>query len=156
VIAPLRRAHARATLLLTLFVPAGIAAGVAARQPVPAHAPANVRLARPTRAGGELEHATQLDGEQRITLRWEIVRDAERAQLLLAPEFDLELPDVLVYWSASAITTLAGTDALLLGTLAGSETRRLPLPSPDTTGGHVTLYSLAHQAIVAGGTLSEE
>ena len=143
-------------MLLALFVPAGIAAGVAARQPIPRQASANVRLAQPARAAGELQHTAQLAGEQQVALRWEIVPSAEGADLFVAPERDLELPDVLVYWSQDALTTLEGADALLLGTLAGSETRRMPLPTADTQGGHLTLYSLAHQAIVASGTLSEE
>ena len=62
-------------------------------------------------------------------------------------------PDVLVYWQARPIDSLAG-DARLLGPLGTSLGRQLALPVTQREG-VILLYSLARHNVLASAALSE-
>jgi hypothetical protein len=75
----------------------------------------------------------------------------------IAPEADLERPDVLVYLTLGGAATgeRVPEDALLLGTLAGATTRRFALPPAAADGGKLLFYSLAHQRALGVADLPE-
>jgi hypothetical protein len=74
----------------------------------------------------------------------------------LQPAATWSLPEVLVYWQAGPPGNEAQAlrDAFLLGTLVEGPARRwlLPLQAAHTDG-HLILFSLAHQNIVAQASL---
>lgn len=70
----------------------------------------------------------------------------------LQPAQALPLPEVLAYWREDGPAHEPGSleDAFLLGTLAGTQPRRWLLPQGAQLGdGHLILYSLPHQKIIA-------
>lgn len=71
-------------------------------------------------------------------------------QLELEPLEPLRLPSVLVYWTDSPTTPSVAdlAAARLLGPLSDTRTQVFPLPNA-VSGGHLVLYSLGHQEIVA-------
>ena len=151
-IAPLRRRHRWMTAVLLVLLPLGFFAALAARPEQPLNASLQ-SFERPDPKVGILliEDEQAFDG--RLTLR--VLAGEQRASppvLELAPNADLQLPDVLVYWQSMAIepaVVSAGTvapQARLLGTLGGLRARRFELPRDVALGtSRVSLYSLAQR-----------
>jgi len=68
----------------------------------------------------------------------------------------IEAPDVLLYWSASdaAAGGQLPADAYLLGSLQRASRQQVPLPrAARERDGHLILYSLGHQEVVASAPL---
>jgi hypothetical protein len=70
-----------------------------------------------------------------------------KRSVLLKPAQELSDPDLLLYWSTIGPSgNSLPADARLLGVFTPG--RALELPSEAAQGGHLTLYSLAHQSVV--------
>ncbi len=70
--------------------------------------------------------------------------------LLIVPDGDPAIPDLLAYWSPTAGDGRAlPADAMLIGALRGRQ-QVLPLPEPgQRPGGYIILYSLVRDEILA-------
>ncbi len=145
----LRSRHRETFIVLGLALPIGLGLALGSRTSVPASAAVNrgdVTVALPSEAPA---HDKLLkSGEVELRARvWNAAADGTRV-LELTPERDLELPDVLVYWAESGAPDELSMKRVLLGSLAGTQSRRFSL-SKDVHGGHLYLYSLARQQLVA-------
>lgn len=147
-----RRRHRLIVTALLGIVPVGVVIGLLAREPVPAMHPTDPalhglrRFAVPPGTNPSEEGWSLVGG---LDLGVQLSTDGEQRHLDLYPGPETLAPDVLVYHSASAVVAggdLPG-DALLLGSLAGLEPRRLPFPS-DRSAGHLILYSLGHARLL--------
>ncbi|HTF88440.1 MAG TPA: hypothetical protein VK843_08525 [Planctomycetota bacterium] len=145
----LRSRHRRTFVLLAVVLPIGLAMAFSSRVSVPASpsVPQADRLvARPIDAPVRDAVVTSARAQLRLRI-WSPGTDGTRV-LELTPRRDLELPDVLVYWSATDSNEGLPAKSLLLGSLAGTEARLFSLPK-EARGGRLFLYSLAHQELVA-------
>lgn len=142
--APLRRRHHALMLALAVALPTGLIAAVTQRAPRPIAS----ELPRDPRAFGAVAAlpegvgvARELENEsgQRWRVRLEVARVAV-AQTRGEP-----LPDLLAYWSPSAVADELPADAVLLGAVAASE-RTFLVPRDR---GVLVLFSLAHGEIAA-------
>jgi hypothetical protein len=146
-----------ATLFLALLAPVGLVAGVLSRpdDPIMSGLPSAVltEIAGPS---GRIGEVALVVNEQTITLRtW---KEGTSRFLQVAPERDVQLPDVLVYWMSGPAQDphlAPPNDAVLVGNLAGARARNFRLPSAKTAGS-VVLYSLAHKRGLGSVNLPEE
>ena len=102
----------------------------------------------------EQEHSSDM---LHITTR--VVADQEpptRLRLVLTMQKPIAAPDVLIYWSQTAVTpsdTLP-EEAYLLGHLLGTSLQQLALPyAAIHDNGNLIFYSLGHQKIIASAHL---
>jgi len=148
VIRPLRKRHtALATVFLALLAPAGLLAGVLSRPDAPLMSGLpDVVLAEIDGPSGRIgDTSLEIDG---LTIAVRTWKGGTSRFLQLAPERDLQLPDVLVYWTPEAVTgadAAPPADALLVGSLAGARPRNFVLPTAAGAGGSIMLFSLGHQ-----------
>lgn len=160
-IRPLRRRHAAlATVFLALVAPAGLVAGVLTR-PEPAVAaglPEALVPADVLPSGRVDKTAVTVEGVP-VTVRTWGTRPERYLQL--APEGDVRVPDVLVYWAPGAAgdppldpAAAPPEAAVLLGTFAGARPRSYRLPAAAREGGNLVLYSLAHKRGLASAKLT--
>jgi hypothetical protein len=152
--ATLRSRHRLFTTVLAVVVPVGLALALAARpsQPTMERLPvSDGNVDAFTVALGQPEQVAVEGATLGMTLLTTSPKPAAYA-VRIQPDSGRGVrgPDVLVYWSADS----AGDDArlpdgaFLLGTLAGGQTRTLPLPASAGPGvGRVLFYSLAHQRL---------
>ena len=148
-IRPLRRRHAlMATLLLALLAPAGLVAGLSARpeQPLMSGLPREVAPQEVLPSGSVARASLTVEGVPVAVRTWGV---GPERNLQLAPEGDVRVPDVLVYWTPGSVGDASGpppAEALLIGSFAGSAPRTFALPdAARDEGGSVVLYSLAHR-----------
>ena len=150
-IRPLRRRHAAmSVVLLVLLAPAGLLAGVLARpdETLMAGLPSRV-YTDPDMPSGRIGKASLLVGELEIEVR--VWGTGSSRFVQLRPMGDLQVPDVLVYWTPSAVAAPGApppTDAVMIGGLGGSRLPSFTLPeaaADPAAGGSLLLYSLAHK-----------
>jgi hypothetical protein len=148
-IRPLRRRHRLMVCILGAVLPVALAAGIAARRPVPMAISVPPELTHKTASFGDvLWTKADVWPDQRIITS--LRRDSAGS---VAVEFtfrELVKPDVLVYWVAGKGT--AGADLPDNARLLGALVNRIPLPIPsDLRGetGQFVLYSLAEHQIAA-------
>ncbi len=180
-IASRRRAHALVFFGMAPILPAVVAAAFVLRPEVPPTQPLDSHLANtagfasPTHTRAcDAPHYEQIEANG-YRFKFALVRGVEGdSTLALCPESEILLPDLLVYWqpdipesrdtSDVKHSALPNPGAILMGTLAGSSTRDLRVPSEASSGhpgeldsarpdgafrGDVTIYSLAQQTVVA-------
>ena len=160
-IRPLRTRHRVMVTVLAVTLPILFVAGLLARKPpaemealpeaIPFFSETYPRL---------LDEAPNLWGELAILTR--LHADATPASHLaveLHPEAYLKAPDVLVYWHVGALSAedIIPDGAYLLGGLAGTRAQHFALPDTALhTDGHLILYSLGHQQMIATASLSSK
>ena len=142
-IRPLRKAHAAAWSALALCLPAGIALGLGARPAEPTmELTALCTAPREPAAWSRQGRWT----DQAILVR--LAAGEERTIVEVKPDEDRQKPVLLVYWSAEAPGGSLPERAYLLGSLSGTEPRRLELPA-HAAGGWLHLLSLGHGELVS-------
>jgi hypothetical protein len=154
----LRQRHRLIFSALALVLPVAFAAGILFRA---APAPINAVPALHRDSGAKLSRylleKEDLWPDAKIITR--VFADSLPPALLaveLQPAEALPLADVLVYWQARSVAMEARAldDAILLGTLMGEQRQRWLLPQQAArTDGHLILFSLAVQRIVAQAPL---
>ena len=150
-IQPLRTAHRRAFIALALLLPAIMVAGLSSRHQRTwiahrANQPTS-SVAKPFRHSDRLWRAHAIQTEV-----FENELEPGNPFVVLRPAQELSDPDLLLYWSASGPSgDSLPADAQLLGAFSPGKT--LKLPAKAMQGGHLTLYSLAHQSIVDTATM---
>jgi hypothetical protein len=142
-IQPLRAVHRRAFVGLAVVLPAILLIGLGARRPsLGPRAYADVPA-----AGDKLSESSNL--WQKHSMQSKFYRNPDRPQeiyLVLPPPQELNEPDLLLYWAATAPQgdVLPG-DSQLVG--AHSEGRSFLLPLNEKGAGHLILFSPAHQTV---------
>lgn len=141
-IAPLRRRHRWMITLLAITVPALVVLAVSQRpdrdlqrvssQAVPAGLPTQQQI-------------SNLFSQPPTSGR--LWQEGDQAVLHVQTEEAPRLPDLLLYWTSSEPGASLPSDAVLLAPLPTQGDRVMPLPRA-TAGGHLLLYSLAHQELV--------
>ncbi len=160
-IRPLRTRHRVMVTVLAVTLPVLFVAGLLARKP-PVEMEALPEALQPFSETYPtlLAETPDLWGELAIITRLHANgAPASRLAVELHPEADLKTPDVLVYWHTDTPPAegVVPDGAYLLGTLAGTRTRRFSLPDTALhTDGHLILYSLAHQQTIATVMLSSK
>ena len=135
--APLRRRHRATVTLLAVLVPAMVLMALAARTPAPTD---RANLSPPSPAGSqEIETFPGFIGRMSVE---------GGGILTLEGTEELRQPDVLAYFSTSAPGDSLPVDVHLLGPVAYRQARSFPLPDEAAAGGHLILYSLAHQEVL--------
>jgi hypothetical protein len=149
VISALRRGHRVASIVLALVVPPCFALALASRPTLPPPGEIPAALVSDPPAGALVEERADLWSP--LAIRTRIYASGV---IELAPQVDLEQPDVLVYWSPEAVRDRLPDGARWLGRLAGTSPRRFALP-PDARGraGSLHLYSLGHAQWLASAAL---
>ncbi|MEM1096610.1 MAG: hypothetical protein AAGJ10_18570 [Bacteroidota bacterium] len=155
-IRPLRTRHRVMVSTLAVVLPVLFVASLLVRQhpavmdtlpvPVSAEAPSLLR-----------SETTATFGALSVSLRvYEDARPATRLAVALRPDASPSAPDVLAYWSETPPSAATLPDAaILLGTLAGPQSRTFMLPEAALrTEGYLILYSLGHQALLGSSPLS--
>lgn len=143
----LRDAHRRAATLLALALPIGYAAVVAHRPPAPERAAPIL----PDLGGRVPAHpGLVLLAEPGIEAFLLAMPGAAPDALLIVPDGDPAIPDLLAYWSPTAGDGRElPPDAVLIGALRGRQ-QVLPLPEPGMMqGGYVILFSLVRGELLA-------
>jgi hypothetical protein len=136
-IQPLRALHRRGFVALAVVLPAILAVGLGSRRSRTSASEAVVTLPSSARL---LKQSDRL--WQKHVIQTEFYAAANREYVVLKPERELNEPDMLLYWTEDEVRGAAlPVHAHFLGTLPGREAFLLP-----QNGGHLVLYSLAHQA----------
>ena len=157
-IAPLRKAHRLAWLVIAATLPLGFAASLNARRP----SPLGPHDLTPSVSAVDMSGAQRLPDLIWPGGRLSVHLLASEGLLTLTPEEFDQRPDVLIYL---APPTAAGAsevpdDALLLGHLSGEATVTMALPDTPTGGPTVDdraalmLYSLGHQEVLVSYMLT--
>lgn len=153
-----RVAHRRIFGVLVVAIPALWAAGLLLRPELPPLSPADRRLL--AEAGFRTDAPEGAPGTRVVAagpaeFRVGVERGARGEPLLaLQPTRAILEPDLLVYWTPPG-SDAPGAGSVLLGSLAGSAARRLPLPERAAGGGSIVVYSLAHGEVVARLALAD-
>ena len=145
-----RQAHARTFGALAVLVPVFLAVGVWQRPDMP-RTNWSDRLAAEADFGSADDRAPNTLSAGGHNFEFQIEADDEsRPALLIRPTAIILKPDLLVYWVQDASAEVLPADAILLGRLSGTSTRRLALPAAALeAGGAVIIYSLGHQEVAA-------
>ena len=145
-IAPLRRRHAVAWVVIGLSLPVGYVAALAARRDIP-------RVDAPDDVAGETLW-TRSRALAAVDVDLAARRTTSGTELLLTPHRPLARPDVLVYWLPPGAEPVP-RPSVLLGAFAGDAPASFPLPVAADEGrlGTVLLYSLGHQTDVDSAAL---
>jgi hypothetical protein len=142
-IQPLRAVHRRAFVALAVVLPTILLIGLGARRPSLApSAHADVPA-----AGNMLSESSNL--WQKHSMQSKFYRNPDRPEeiyLVLLPAQELNEPDLLLYWAATAPLgdVLPGHSQLVD---AFSEGRAFLLPLNEKGAGHLVLFSPAHQTV---------
>jgi hypothetical protein len=148
-IQPLRTVHRRTFVVLGFVLPAILVVGLGARRPqrhasaIAAQVPDSAQLVRKSDSLW-----------QRHAMQTQFYRDPRKQEIyaVLLPAQELNQPDLLLYWAANAQQGESlPTDAQLLGSFTAG--KALVLPSGAQRGGHLILFSLAHQAVADTATV---
>lgn len=144
----LRDGHRRVVTLLLLGLPLGYLAIVSARGPAREHAAPIL-----PDQGGRVPQGPSfpLLAEPGIGAFLLARPGAGPDALLIVPDGDPAIPDLLAYWSPTAGDGRElPPDAMLIGALRGGRRQVLPLPAPEMMrGGYLILYSLVRGEILA-------
>ncbi len=148
----LRSQHRSTFVLLAMVLIVGLVLALGGRKAAPTDPRAQGEPSILEPAAPELRAGVMRT--EAIELRWRLWEaGATVGRILeLTPARDLQRPDLLVYWSDSGASDELPLQSLLLGSLAGVQTRRFVLPagkSESKRGGRLYLYSLAHQELIA-------
>ena len=138
-IQPLRRVHARAFLVLGIFLPILFVAGVRSR-----------RTSSASPVGQAQEHTFAALSERTITIDGarvtaKVFPHGASTVMQFSSSPELLAPDVLVYASTSEPKNDVSTDAVLLGVFVSGKTYRLP----SANSRFVLLYSLPRKELLA-------
>jgi len=145
-IQPLRRVHARAFLVLGIFLPVLFVAAVRSRR-VSASTP--IAPAQKRAPSAFPERTITIDGT-RVTAT--VLRDGASTAVEVSFSPELLAPDVLVYRSTSESKGELPADAVLLGTFVSGKTYRLPTANSR----FVLLYSLPRKELLATFAAGDE
>lgn len=153
----LRRRHRAMTTAIAIVLPLLFLAGIAARKAIP-------RMEIPPALTPVEETFSELIFQKNyfrpeLDIAARVFADSlppSRLAVELHPQRYLKIPDILVYWSETPPN--AGDkmpeSSYLIGTLAGTERRRFPLPSAALdSDGSLILYSLAQQRVIGMAAL---
>lgn len=143
-IQPLRIVHRRTFVVLGFVLPAILLVGLGARRP----------QLRPIAIAAQVPGSAQPVGKsdslwRKYAIQTQFYRDPRKQEVyvVLLPMQELNEPDLLLYWATHAPKEKSlPTDAQLLGSFAAGKALALPLGAER--GGHLILFSLAHQAVV--------
>lgn len=137
-IQPYRTLHRRVFLVLLVFLPAVLAAGLHyRRRPLGITAPESKHFMAGRETAGHWQ-------TEKVRIRLLRSSDEHARWVQLIPDHPLRVPDVLVYWSAQfPDKDVLPTDARLIGPLDPAAHYRLPVAS-----GYLVLYSLPVHRIV--------
>ena len=147
-IRPLRRAHLRIVIALSVLLPAVIVAALLVR-PVP------VKMT-PLPEEGRVLPLTMFKrwDEAGVYVRFERARkESERAVMAVVPITEFYEPDVLIYWNPPAnVASMPGEGSILIGSLKSRQTRWFNLPSSiPESGGSLAVYSLTRERVIRSG-----
>lgn len=147
-IAPLRLRHRRVVTLLAFAVPALVLVAVGQRPDYDVQRHAHGASAPQTTGAMALDlfDSPPVQGH----LRHEGTGAVLQVQTTAAPT----RPDLLLYWSPDSPGDQLPANSVLLGALPSHALRLYNLPR-TTAGGFVSLYSLAHQELVASSPLPD-
>lgn len=145
-IAPLRRRHRAMFVVLAVAVPTLFLAALARRPEAPQVPKLPAEL-----AGTAAAEAQPL--ELFAGYASSLAVNATGAHLTLEALEPLRAPDLLAYFSVDISADRLPADAHLLGPVAWGQARTFALPPAAAGGGHVVLYSLAHQEVTATAAL---
>lgn len=144
----LRQRHRQVFAVLGVLLPMALIGGIAARKSIPTVAELPPVIAKPLAGTSVAWERGGLFEKLSVVVSLATNSPTDLSLRLEAPA-DFARPDVLVYWSAA--NTLPAEklpdDAILLGVLAANELR-VPTSAVGTRG-HLVLFSLADQEIVA-------
>lgn len=147
-IASLRRAHRRTSIVLAVALPALLVAAIASR---PEWSDPEVVPSEPDhqRFTAQYFEYFELDG---VRLRRAVTAAGDQF-IAVQCEDGLPFPDVLLYTTDQAVADGAALpdDAVLIGALHGRETDEFAV-ADDSIRAHFVLYSLAHHAVVGSVT----
>ncbi|MFN0244768.1 MAG: hypothetical protein ACKVWV_17925 [Planctomycetota bacterium] len=156
----LRARHRLWTVALALALPVGVTAALVLRPKLPLAL--EIPFSGAERATiGPIVARDDLFESSRIRARlWSEPGEPANGSLPhrvleLTPEHDFARPDVLVYWSPAAPESDApATGSILLGSLDGTQARRMKLPeNARNARGWLCIYSLVEPEIVASAVL---
>jgi hypothetical protein len=143
-IQPLRKVHRKAFSILAIALPAILWAGLQAREEPPsqksavAEMPSNLYLVRQSdRLWGKHIIYSKFYGDS---------ANGEEIEVLFELPKELNDPDLLLYWTGDLRPAADISQWRLLGTFTAG--RAFTLPANAKRGGHLALYSLAHQEFV--------
>lgn len=146
-IAPLRQRHRMWITGLTLLVPTVCTLALWSRPPAPAGSGGDTSpVALPVATGARVVETLQ-------GFRTAVRGESGGARLEVEALKPLRHPDLLLYFASAVGSETLPADAHLLGSVAHRQRRSFPLPTAAAQGGHLVLYSLAHQTVVASSTL---
>ncbi|MEP7272336.1 MAG: hypothetical protein ABI882_12600 [Acidobacteriota bacterium] len=143
----LRKWHRRAMLTLAVVLPTLLILGLMARPSFPRVSKLPDEPSQP----GIRAKLHNLPGAELRVFFEKISNGKESGLLYLAPAREITEPDVLVYWDEQGTSDgVPGENAVLLGSLKGSQVRRLIVPKsvPDSSG-FLLLYSNAHRKVIS-------
>lgn len=157
-IRPLRQRHRIVISTLAVLLPLAFALGLSSRKAPPRMQETPTPLRESSAILPQVLFETEdLWPDFKIFTR--LLADAlppTRLAVELQPQKNLSAPDILVYWTQQNSGEEAAplTEAYLLGTLAGKQTRNWFLPEAALQSeGKLILYSLAHQTVLATASL---
>lgn len=160
-IRPLRVRHRVTALTLVVVLPPLFVAALLGREPTPAAGPLSagleVAFTKAPRCGEPDWIDEGLWGELGITTRVGVTDGAPFCELEARSE--LELPDLLLYWTAAEQPDTVPDDAVLLGGWrAGRRCFALPQAASAEAddAGQLMLYSLAHSRVVGTASLTRK
>lgn len=143
-IQPLRAAHRKAFAVLAITLPAVLWVGLRAREvPLTQSSPT---VAMPS-SMYLLRQSDRLWGKHIIQSKfYGDSTNGDDVEVVLLPPQEMNDPDLLLYWTGDLRPAADISGWKLLGTFAPG--RVFPLPLDVKRGGHLALYSLAHQEFV--------
>lgn len=144
----LRQRHRQVFAVLGILLPVAMVGGIAARKSILTVAELPPVIAKPLAGTGVAWE--RRDVFEKLPVVVSLATNAQAdVSLRLEATADFARPDVMVYWSAAKIapTDTLSADAILLGAFAANELR-VPT-SAMAARGHLILFSLADQEIVA-------
>ena len=143
-IQPLRAVHRRAFAVLAIALPAVFWAGIRARE-----APlrqSSVTVAMPSHMY-LLRQSDRLWGKHSIqSMFYGDSTNGEEIDVLFVPPQEMNDPDLLLYWTGDLRPAADISRWTLLGAFTPQRVFTLPLDA--RRGGHLALYSLAHQEFI--------
>ena len=143
-IQPLRAAHRKAFVVLTIALPVVLWVGLRKRELLLAQSSAIVAM--PSRMY-LVRQSDRLWGKHMIQSRfYGDSANGEEVEVVLLPPPELNDPDLLLYWSGDLRPAADVSRWKLLGTFTVGRVFLLPLDAKR--GGHLALYSLAHREFV--------
>ena len=143
-IQPLRTTHRKAFAVLAIALPAVFWAGLRAREVRPGQSSAMGTIPSGLYL---LRQSDRLWGKHIIQSRfYGDSANGDEVEVFLLPQEEMNDPDLLLYWTGDLRPAADISRWKLLGTFGAGRLFSLPLDAKR--GGHLALYSLAHQEVV--------